>query len=126
MTRELDVRVVEVMGYFVEVFNDILLYATNEETYRRYLKDNCLGGDTLGGSYAFCRRLPSYSEDMTAARAMEDWLDERCLQGGYAHAMLEMLQVPVFSPGDKDENAWALLRATPEQRCRGFLKAMGK
>lgn len=77
MDRELDVKVAEAMGYFVKIFNDVFLYATNEETYHKYLKENRLGADDLGGSFAFCRRLPFYSTDIAAAWQVVEWMTSR-------------------------------------------------
>ena len=72
------------------------------------------------------RTLARYSDNIAAARTMEDWIEEHHLSLRYAMAMLGRVFILEPDPvPDCDEQLWwMLLHATPEQRCRAFLAAM--
>ena len=68
----------------------------------------------------------SPSTDIAAARAMEDWIaGQGHLVIKYALAMDDVLLTDRnIDQQHGAKRTWALLRATPEQRCRAFLAAM--
>ena len=69
------------------------------------------------------RDVPYYSTDHTAARLLEDDIEARGLQQQYETALIEATGATYFDYGVVD--VWPLIRATPEQRCRAYLKARG-
>ena len=66
--------------------------------------------------------IPFYSSDCAATKEVEDRINELGLWHEYASALLEATgtqyqsSLPVI--------VWAIVRATPEERCRAALKAM--
>jgi hypothetical protein len=73
--------------------------------------------------------LPHYTADLTAARLVEDEIERRGLQSVYAvHLMTLLCGGWANNEGLyilEEDDLWTLLRATPEQRCRAALRAMG-
>ena len=150
MSRELDARVASRMG--LNVIGEAWAYPCPEGSgywtpdgyeHRGGLEssmqpvyvDRCTcqlwEGDELApkpkvlGHYFTCLQVVSfYSEDIAAARTMEDWIEEHHLSLRYTRGMLSVfLQTGVVH--DTDEQFWwALIHATPEQRCLAFLAAM--
>lgn len=117
MSRELDARVAEAMGCAVE---------WREYNGRREAFCTCPDRTHEQANTTAPRMLARYSEDIAAARTMEDWIEEHGLQVRYAGEMLTLLRTGDAEP-ERDEGFWwALLHATPEQRCRAFLAAIGK
>ena len=84
-------------------------------------------GDLVFDHYRHCLEVVgNYSTDTAAARTMEDWIQEHGLQPRYAMAMMSVLLEDGCIPDHDELLWWALLHATPEQRRRAFLRAMGK
>lgn len=75
----------------------------------------------------WCAGVPLYSADIAAARIMEDWIEEYGSRLRYALTVMAGFLYTDDPVPDTDEALWwALLHATPEQRCLAFLAAMGK
>lgn len=70
--------------------------------------------------------VPHFSDDPALVRAVEDEIERRELQNLYAYALADVLNIGdgwrYEGPGGSE--LWALIRATPEQRCRAALKAL--
>ena len=67
---------------------------------------------------------PRPSADAGAARDVEEQIERRRLQYPYLVALASV--VPDGRSGSQDwRDTWAALRATPEQRCRAALRAVG-
>ena len=131
MSRELDIKVAEAMGYFVGFLPEVpssLLYASNEEAYHHFLKARQLGWDNLLGCPRFCHFLPDYSTSIGDAYVMEDWLEKQSpvFQHMYGRALLDGLGLSrnVDSAG-LVRMTFAIAHASPEVRCQAFLRAMG-
>jgi hypothetical protein len=82
--------------------------------------------DRLFGHHHHCLEVvPAYSTDPAAARLVEDEIERRGLWRAYTEALL--LAVIDLPPGvDTIFEGWALIRATPEARCRAALVAVGE
>lgn len=79
------------------------------------------------GHYPGCLEVVAfYCDRIEVARAMEDWIEEHNLQLQYADAMDTVLHDQGYMPTSGEDYTWTILHATPEQRCRAFLAAMGK
>jgi len=153
MSRELDARVASRMG--LNVIGEAWAYPCPEGSgywtpdgyeHRGGLEssmqpvyvDRCTcqlwEGDELApkpkvlGHYFTCLQVVSfYSEDIAAARAMEDWIEANDKRSSYAQAIVAVFKDAGLCPAEDVWPlwaVWALLRATPEQRCRAFLAAM--
>ena len=141
MSRELDVQVAQVLGWHWdnkwgcmippaqvagpdEMWTDWLDNGYGEE-YRKPIKAYCLSGVVYNGNFTKIL-LPEYSTDIVASRTMEDWVEENRLQARYAQAMVaSFLYLDDPIPDTDEQFWWALLHATPEQRCLAFLSAVG-
>lgn len=66
--------------------------------------------------------LQRYSTDPTATRQVEDEIERRGLQQRYTVLLSQRLMD--FSGWLSWRDSWALIRATPEQRCRAALDAV--
>lgn len=141
MSRELDATVAEVMGWHWDDDWGCLIppeqtakpremwtdwQTDGIDTWREPIKGHAVSGIVYNGNFTKVI-LPEYSAGIAAARTMEDWI---AAQNGvwwrYAHAMdVVLLEDGGIASQNEEDYAWALLRATPEQRCRAFLKAMG-
>lgn len=66
--------------------------------------------------------VPYYTEDDEVARQLEDEIERRGLQETYVEYLIARV-IPTRSDWDA-HSAWALIRATPEQRARAFLEAV--
>lgn len=65
---------------------------------------------------------PPFSSNHAAARQLEDEIERRGLQDEYAYKLI--IESSAYCEDRQTAFAWALLRATPEQRARAFLEAM--
>jgi len=66
-----------------------------------------------------------WSSDVSAAYRMEDWIEDNGVQARYAQAMVaSFLYLDDPIPDTDEQFWWALLHATPEQRCHAFLSAV--
>ncbi len=66
--------------------------------------------------------LPPLSTDHAAARLVEDAIERRGLELDYTQALARLVR-----PDDRHwavRTSWALLRATPAERCRAALEAV--
>jgi hypothetical protein len=63
--------------------------------------------------------LEHYSSDDTAARLLEDEIERRGLQEVYCRVLAHQHRNVLLR-----DYTWALLRSTPEQKARAFLKAI--
>lgn len=61
-----------------------------------------------------------YSEDHEKARLLEDEIERRGLQYKY----MDWLMAFTSLCSNENDQHWALIRATPEQKARAFLKAV--
>lgn len=59
-----------------------------------------------------------------AARQLEDEIERRGLEYSYVRSLVNLVAVDT-APGSDGER-WALIRATPEQRAKAFLQAIGE
>lgn len=66
-----------------------------------------------------------YSTDPAAAAHVEDEIERRGLTEQYVDAMLDLLHINAEDRIPAHYQLWALIRATPEQRCRAALVAVG-
>jgi len=64
--------------------------------------------------------LPYFSSDLIAARLLEDEIERRGLQDEYIRVLLAIVAPDRSTVG----TFWLILRATPSQRSRAFLKAV--
>jgi hypothetical protein len=62
----------------------------------------------------------SPSTDPTAARELEDEIERRGLEDRYVQVLGAVVNANPYT----DNESWALIRATPEQRARAFLEAV--
>ena len=77
--------------------------------------------------------LPAYTTDIVAARLVEDEIERRGLVDAYIDALAVLIDpngndISIFDTiieMNGRRALWALLRATPEQRCWAALRAMG-
>ena len=78
----------------------------------------------LGWSAADLRLLGDLRD---VSRPIEDEIERRGMPVEYMRALLQECPVMGYADIDnpEDANAWTLLRATPEQRARAFLAALG-
>lgn len=84
------------------------------------------------GHYPGCLEVVAhYSTDIAAARIMEDWIEEHRRKKRYVGALCNICQIPdealyydAINWITTYNGLWALIHATPEQRCRAFIKAM--
>ena len=65
-----------------------------------------------------------YSTEIAVARTMEDWIEEHHLNLRYTQGMLSVFLQTGCAHKSEEEMWWALIHATPEQRCLAFLAAM--
>lgn len=116
-SRDLDARVAErVMGWCQE---------TSHITPKATVTSWRAPAGTLPIPYLlnFFGDIPLLSADPAAARLVEDEIERRGLWRAYTEALL--LAVIDLPPGvDTIFEGWALIRATPEQRCRAALAAV--
>jgi hypothetical protein len=74
--------------------------------------DRLIGGET-----------PDYADDYSAARQVEDEIERRKLETEYLQALRDI--ACKYKVVSEEGTWWALIRATPEHRCRAALKAAG-
>jgi hypothetical protein len=79
----------------------------------------------LTPSGKMCGEAPHYSVLIDSARAMEDWIEEKgpVLTRAYTRALCS--EVGYRSTWTNLKLLWNVAHATPEQRCRAFLKSRG-
>ena len=81
---------------------------------------------TLPGGRLVPWDAPRPSADANAARDVEERVAQRRLQYPYTVALVAMLQGGATKKATEGwREAWAAARATPEQRCRAALRAVG-
>lgn len=78
----------------------------------------------------WCRPVPFYTTDLTAARIVEDEIERRRLQLVYIKRLIELLDIYDASLRSDQHDLstyalWQLSRATSDQRCYAALKAVG-
>lgn len=66
-----------------------------------------------------------YSTNSVAARLLEDEIERRGMRLIYIHALLQTALSSFRGQNTGSDLHWALIRATPEQRARAFLDAVG-
>jgi hypothetical protein len=74
-------------------------------------------------NYSYINELPAYSTDPAAARLLEDEIEERGKINAYMTHLCRECGIRTFDRMDVAD-AYALIRATPEQRAQAFLKAI--
>lgn len=82
-----------------------------------------VGLNETGPRHVNLSPVPRYSTDPAAARLVEDELERR----GLHHEYSVLLAIDVFRTrhGWQDwQDTWAVIRATPQQRCRAALKSV--
>ena len=135
MSRELDEQIAWALGYetlWADGGFGMTLYLHDSGAVRESanVTGNChilrltwqlLRVNGEAGEYRV-RRTPEWSERHEDARMLEDEIERRGLQIEYSLAIARLLSFDMkeFSLDD----AWLLLRATPEQRARAFLEAI--
>lgn len=67
--------------------------------------------------------IPSYVDDYNDARLLEDEIERRGLVKEYIFALDKLVTYPAEESWQGYR--WGILRATPEQRARAFLTAVG-
>ncbi len=135
MSRELDEQIARALGYetlWADGGFGVTLYLHDSGAVRESpnVTANCrvlgarweplrVNGEV--GEY-HVRYAPAWSERHEDARMLEDEIERRGLQIEYSLAIARLLSFDMkeFSLDD----AWLLLRATPEQRARAFLEAI--
>lgn len=65
------------------------------------------------------------STDIESARMLEDEIERRGLQEPYVYALGKIIGMRDINDWLEAEDWWRFLRATPEQRARAFLEAVG-
>ncbi len=142
MSRELDVQVAEAMGWHWdddwgclippeqkakpdEMWLDWQYDKETHESWRDPALGAAISGIVYNGNFTKIH-LPEYGSDIAAARIMEDWINDHCDRLHYVEAMVSVLRKDGVLPTSQEWVWWAIAYATPEQRCRAFLTAMGK
>ena len=149
MSREIDVRVAEAMGWHwddgwgclippeqkaspEEMWTDWQYDGDDGSWWKEPIPGTHVNGVVYNGSSSKII-LPEYRTSIAAARAMEDWIEEHGDPIRYAVALggiveqdwretdtIDMMPWADFMRG----RDWRLAHATPGQRCRAFLAAM--
>lgn len=65
-----------------------------------------------------------YSTDIAATWEMEEMIEQRGLNLRYTQALISVLVSEGLAPEHDEELWWALIHASPYQRCRAALKAI--
>ena len=135
MSRELDEQIARALGYetlWADGGFGVTLYLHDSGAVRESpnVTANCR---VLGARWEplrvngevreyHVRCAPAWSDRHEDARMLEDEIERRGLQIEYSLAIARLLSFDMkeFSLDD----AWLLLRATPEQRARAFLEAI--
>lgn len=78
-------------------------------------------GDAI--NWYLVRLCPAFSESHEAARILEDEIERRAAQVAYLDALVEIV-LPYVHYELKTADIWRVLRATPEEKCRAFLKTV--
>ena len=138
MNEKLDIKVAEALGWeILRVGYFGMTDGPDSETPRQlelaqWLDDvgiESIGTYCIDGPEDWWRELSNWtpSTDIADARKMEDRIAEMVdlFRYRYAQAMDSVLQGQGFFPLSNEEYTWAILHATPEQRCLAFLKARG-
>ena len=121
--RELDVAVAEAKGAIVkpDIYSGDLVMASGQDIFDASMKGGYWqwNGEKQSGKVTFCFPLPKWHCDIAAAWELEESLtpEER---RRYADALLAMIPPYCFV---RYAEIWALIHATPTQRCRAYLKA---
>lgn len=105
----------------------------HQALYPRHNVDGALYCDGEHEKSAGCRWrvIPAYTTDHDAARLIEDEIERRGLRRAYLLALDEILFSAYCRQDDYEyleltlDEAWRFLRATPEERCRAALVAIG-
>lgn len=108
MNEALDEQCAEALGWVRRYSPDPTIYAWERPDGERVTRS----------------MLPAFSTDRTAVMLLEDEIERRGLQDKYLIAIsriLDDLPLP-YEKGVMPPFLWQLLRATPEQRARAFLK----
>jgi hypothetical protein len=63
-----------------------------------------------------------FSSDIAMTRLLEDVIEQRGMHDAYVRALLDI----VIPEGTSVLSFWRLIRATPEQRARAFLRALAE
>jgi len=71
-------------------------------------------------------KVPEYSTDIAATWKMEEMIEQRGLNLRYTQALMAVLLFEGFVPEDDEALWWALIHASPYQRCCAALKAVEK
>ena len=74
--------------------------------------------------FCVCPYLPRYSTYIAAAWKMEEMIEQRGFNLQYTQALMSVLLFEGFAPECDEELWWALIHASPFQRCRAALKAI--
>lgn len=124
--RELDALVAEnVMGWTLKGAISITWDEISEYSKRAVANTS----DEIGSPvWDNNRRVDAWcpSTNITATWEMEEMIEQRGLNLLYAQALMAVLLFEGFVPEDDEALWWALIHASPYQRCCAALKAVEK
>ena len=139
MTKELDVQVAQAMGWHwddewgclippeqkakpAELWTDWQYDGDDDSWWRKPTPGTAVSGIVYNGDMSKII-LPEFGADIVASRTMERALTTPGQQSDYVYALSTIVTKGVVYPSK--EWVWRMMSATPEQRCRAFLAAMG-